>query len=201
MSDKKVYYQVLHSDYLRNHVLIWWARLQGNKDLLNKLEWLGNKTTLSRGVRAELRRCHTVDEVFLTEGFRLLWMPLSAHEEGFPGDMVAWATVVAVLADVRTNSDMPFATALGSQKEQTGKPYVSELRFSQLQKSADADSFLRRARRSVALLGQTAAVLSLADNTLHWHREKQGLYAAKPTHRLAVRWATDYFTAMAKYQK
>lgn len=134
MSDKKVYYQVLHSDYLRNHVLIWWARLQGNKDLLNKLEWLGNKTTLSRGVRAELRRCHTVDEVFLTEGFRLLWMPLSAHEEGFPGDMVAWATVVAVLADVRTNSDMPFATALGSQKEQTGKPYVSELRFSQLQK-------------------------------------------------------------------
>ena len=201
MSDNKVYYQVLRSDYLRNHLLIWWARLQGNKELLNKLDWSGNKSPLPRGVRAELRRCHTVDDVLLTEGFRLLWMPLSAHEESFPGDMVAWATVVAVLADVRTDSNVPFAAALGSQKEQTGKPYVSELRFSQLQKSADADSFLRRARRSVALLGRTAAVVSLADNILHWHREKQGLYAAKPTHRLAVRWATDYFTAMAKYQK
>lgn len=201
MSNNKVYYQVLRSDYLRNHLLVWWARLQGNKELLNKLEWSGNKTVLPRGVRSELRRCHSVDDVLLTEGFRLLWLPLSSYEEGFPGNMVAWATVAAVLADIRTDSEIPFATALGSQKEQTGKPYVSELRFAQLQKSADADSFLRRARRAVALLGHTVSVLSLADNILHWHREAQGVYATKPTHRLAVRWATDYFTALAKYQK
>lgn len=201
MSNNKVYYQVLRSGYLRNHLLVWWARLQGNKELLNKLEWSGNTSVLPRGVRAELRRCHSVEDVLLTEGFRLLWLPLSSHEEHFSGDMVAWATVVAVLADIRTDSDTSFATALGSQKEQTGKPCMSELRFSQLQKSTDADSFLRRARRSVALLGYTVSVLSLADNILHWHSETQGLHARKPTHRLAVRWATDYFTALAKYQK
>jgi CRISPR system Cascade subunit CasB len=123
------------------------------------------------------------------------------EDTDYPGDMIAWATVAAVLADVRSNSEIPFAAALGSQKEKTGKPYMSELRFSQLQKSTDSDSFLRRSRRSVALLGRKANVLSLADSILHWHREQQGHFAAKPQHRLAVRWATDYFTAMSEYQR
>jgi len=191
---QKHYYQMLRNEYLRSQVWNWWARLQGQSKAEEVMPSL-------RGVRAELRRCHTPDDVLLTEGFRLLWMAVS-REEGDPNaDMIAWATVAAVLAEVRANSELAFAAALGSEKEKTGKPYVSELRFSQLQKSTDSASFLRRARRSVALLGRTANVLSLADSILHWHKEKQGHYPEKPNHRLAVRWATEYFTAMSAYQR
>lgn len=192
---QKYYYHMLRNDYLRSQVWGWWARLHGQ----GETEYVGPSF---RGVRAELRRCHTPDDVLLTEGFRLLWTAVT-KEEGDPhGDMIGWATVAAALADVRANnSEKSFAAALGSDKEKTGKPYVSELRFSQLQKSADSDSFLRRTRRAVALLGRTANVLSLTDSILHWHKEKQGHYPEKPSHRLAVRWATDYFTAMSAYQR
>lgn len=198
--NRKHYYQVLRSDYLRNQVFSWWARLQGQEGELKVRDQPGNPTLLPRGIRAELHRCHQPDDALLTEGFRVLWLAVNKDTD-YPGDMIAWATVAAVLADVRNNSELPFAGALGSQKDKTGKPYMSELRFSQLQKSADSHSFLRRMRRSVALLGGNANVLSLSDSILHWHREKQGHYAEKPQHRLAVRWATDYFTALSEYQR
>lgn len=185
------HYYILRDEHLRSQVWNWWAKLHG--------QGADGVTVSLRGVRAELRRCHTPDDVLLTEGFRSLWMAVTKDEAKPSGDMIAWATVAAVLADVRVNSETSFAAALGSEREKSGKPYVSELRFSQLQKSSDSAAFLRRARRSVALLGQTTNVFSLADSVLHWHREKQGHYPEKPNQRLAVRWATDYFTALSKY--
>lgn len=201
MTESKIYYRSLRNEHIRNQIFIWWARLHNDQQVLDRAEWQGNKSPLPRGVRAELHRCHSVDDVFLTEGFRALWFSLSEEQTRATSNMIAWATVAAVLADVRHTSEVPFAAALGSQKDKSGKPYVSELRFSQLQKSADPDAFLRRCRRAVALLDRKANVLSLADNILHWHQEKQGQIADRPNHRLAVRWATDYFTALAEYQK
>ncbi|QCF27514.1 type I-E CRISPR-associated protein Cse2/CasB [Hydrocarboniclastica marina] len=192
--NQKFYYHMLRDDHLRSQVWNWWARLQGQ-------DKTDGATASLRGVRAELRRCHTPDDVLLTEGFRSLWMAVNKEGARPSADMTAWATVAAVLADVRVNAEKPFAAALGSENEKTGKPHVSELRFSQLQKSSDSAEFLRRARRSVALLGRSASVLSLADSVLHWHKEKQGYYPVKPNHRLAVRWATDYFTELSRYQR
>lgn len=201
MTDRKVFYQMLRSDKDRSRVLTWWARLQQNKEVLTKLGLAEARLELPLGVRAELRRAHSVDDVVLTEGFRHLWFSM-ADEHMPEWRMIAWATVAAVLAEVRGHDESkPFAAALGSQKEQTGKPYVSELRFAQLQKSDGADTFLKRARRSVALIDKKTHVLSLADSILHWHWERQGNHVEKPQHRLAVRWATDYFSALSEYQK
>jgi len=201
MSGYKNYYHVLRDEASRIEVLQWWARLQNDENTLKQVNGTPHIHALPRSVRAELRRSHSVDDALLTEGFRLLWTSLGEPLKKSAWRMLAWATVAAVLADVRENNDLSFAVALGTQKEQTGRPYVSELRFAQLQKSDSPDAFLRRSRRAVALIGRRVSVLSLADSILHWHQEKNGEADERPEYRLAVRWATDYFTALAAYQK
>ncbi|WP_202980299.1 type I-E CRISPR-associated protein Cse2/CasB [Marinobacter fonticola] len=202
MNAKKRYYRILRHEYLQKQVLAWWARLHGDKDMLERLEWPGDRAPYTKSMRAELKHCGRVDDVLLTEAFRTLWFSLGDRETYSTNDMLAWATVAAVVATIRTHDESrSFAAALGSQKEKTGKPHVSELRFAQLQKSGDADTFLRRCRRAVALLGNQANVMSVADSVLHWHTEKQGYSLERADQRLAVRWATDYFTALAEYQK
>ena len=202
MTSKKIHYQILRDEAQRRRVLIWWGRLHGQPSLLKQLggEWA--PSSLPPAQRAELRRCHTVDDVLLTEGFRNLWFSLDEQAQGNEASMLAWGMVAGALADVRQhNASMSFAAALGSQKEKTGKPHASELRFAQLQKSDGVDSFLRRCRRSIALLGGAAHVTSLADGILHWAKEHQGEASSAANQRLAVCWATDYFTALAEYQK
>lgn len=202
MTSKKVYYQVLRDESQQRRVLTWWARLQNQTPLLQQMFSEGAPPPLPPAQRAELRRCHTVDDVLMTEGFRNLWFAVGTDSLSTEADMLAWGMVAGALAEVRQHdASEPFAAAMGEQKEKTGKPYVSELRFAQLQKSDGVDTFLRRCRRSIALLGKRAHVTSLADGILHWAREHQDSASSPVNQRLAVRWATDYFTALAKYQK
>ncbi len=194
---RKFYY--LRDDQVRKVVATWWARLHG----------IDNKSAApqqanQRGARAELRRSKSLDAVLLTEGFRNLWQALLETGQCRERDMLAWACVAAALAEVRqqpTNESATFAQCLGEQKERTGRPYMSELRFAQLQKSRSGDDFLMRVRRALALINKTAPVLSLADNIMHWFHEQRDNQSAPPTDRLAVRWATDYFTAVSAYEK
>ena len=186
MSDAPYYFRIREPSN-REVLLKWWQEL-------------GDR----RGERAELRRSDTLDAVLLCEGFRHLWQALAQTGQCRERDMLAWACVAAALAEVReqpTDEGMTFARRLGTQKEKTGKPYMSEMRFAQLQKSRSGDDFLRRLRRALALVNKAAPVLSLADNILHWFYEQQGNMGTKPTDRLAVRWATDYFTAVNVYNK
>jgi len=202
MTSKKMYYRVLRDEAQRRRLLVWWARLHGQPSLIKQLVGEGSPPLFPPAQRAELRRCHTVDDVLLTEGFRNLWFSLDEETQKNEANMLAWGMIAGALADVRQHdASKSFAAALGSQKEKTGKPYASELRFAKLQKSDGVDSFLRRCRRSIALLGGTAHVTSLADGILHWSREHQGDSSSPANQRLAVRWATDYFTALAEYQK
>ncbi|PVY79148.1 CRISPR-associated Cse2 family protein [Tamilnaduibacter salinus] len=186
MSDEPFYFRIKEPS-VREAVLEWWQQLDKQ-----------------RGTRAELRRSDTLDAVLLTEGFRNLWQALEQTGQRRDRDMLSWACVAAALAEVReqpTAKDTTFARRLGEQKEKTGKPYMSEMRFAQLQKSRSGDDFLMRLRRALSLINKTAPVLSLADNILHWFQEQQGDQAARPMDRLAVRWATDYFTAVNAYDK
>lgn len=203
MTSRAIFYRVLREEPQRRRLLTWWARLHDQRPLLEKIGGGGAAMrSFPPALRAELKRCRNVDEVLLTEGFRHLWFTLDEGGQGAEADMLAWGAVAGVLADVRHHDETKtFAAALGSQKEKTGKPYVSELRFAQLQKSDSLDAILRRCRRSVALLGAKANVTSLADGILHWAREHQNDATASANQRLAVRWATDYFTALADYQK
>lgn len=194
-------YRIIRDDRVQRVVLRWWGQLQGISDPTDKSS---HANVNQRAARAELRRCRTVDSVLLSEAFRNLWQALESTGQRRQGDILAWACVAAALAEVREQPDdkkRTFAACLGSQKEATGKPYVSELRFAQLQKSRDQDSFLRRLRRALALINKKAPVLSLADSILLWYREQAGAIEKHPMHRLAVRWATDYFTAVTAYDK
>lgn len=198
MSDA-VYYHKLWDERVQKEVDHWWKQLHGLK-----VEGASPSRVNQRGARAELRRSDTLDAVLLTEGFRNLWQGLGKTGRRRDRDLLAWACVAAALAEVRgqpSAKNTTFAQCLGAQKEKTGKPLMSELRFAQLQKSHSGDDFLRRLRRALALINKTAPVLSLADNILHWFGEQQDNLGVKPMDRLAVRWASDYFTAVSTYEK
>lgn len=166
------------------------------------LHWWQRLAETDRAARAELRHASGPDEALLTEGFRNLWFALPSGRRR-TWDMRAWGCVAAALAEVNTHdAARSLATAMGSESEAgSGKPRVSELRFQQLLRSDDLDDFLRRIRRAVRLLKRDVNVVSLADDILHWNRQKGGDLAPRPDRRLAVRWANDYFTALATYEK
>lgn len=186
-------YQKLKDEQVRAVVLQWWEQLQGLHENTNQ-----------RAARSELRRCQSLDAVLLSEGFGALWLALGKTGRRRNRDILAWACVAAALAEVRKqpeNENATFARCLGAEKENSGKPCMSELRFARLQKSRDGNDFLMRLRRALALINKTAPVLSLADDILQWFHEKQGYQDFAPADRLSVRWATDYFTALSTYSK
>lgn len=190
---ESIHYHVLRDETVREAVHSWWRRLHG--------EAAGGKAPLSPAARALLRRARTVDDTLLNDGFRQLWFALpEAARKGW--QMPAWGGVAAVLADVESDvSGKTFAATLGAQSDHgSGKPVLSELRFSQLQHSRDLDELLRRLRRAVHLLDGKTSALSLADNILHWHQEHEFGPSVRPQHHLPVRWATDYFTELSRYQ-
>lgn len=197
---KDVFCKFLRDETEKKAVREWWVCLAGDPSLEDKelKPWPNSH-------RAILRRAHTPDDALFSEGFRNLWFALPA-ERRKPWDMQAWGCVSVVLADVKSDEPkLEFAACLAreqkSQGQGTGKPCVSELRFAQLQRSSDLAELQRRMRRLVSLVDRKINVLTLADGILQWHREKQGYFETRPERRLSVRWATAYFTELARYQK
>ena len=90
-----------------------------------------------------------------------------------------------------------FAEQLATPLEGKKSP-MSELRFQQLQKSRTTDDFYRHIIRAIRLLDGKVNIVSLADDILHWHWEFNNQPDRNPANRLAVRWATDYFTVLPK---
>lgn len=167
---------------------MWWSTLDEN-----------------RGDRAQLRRAVHPDDVLLTPAFAhfVQSMPNSWAEgksgKGTHLSMSDMALVAAVLARVKTDSstgkdEISFARALASPKDQGSKAAMSELRFSQLQKSRTPEEFFTRICRAVNLLGGKVSVASLGDNIIHWLTEFRFGTAIKPENRIAVRWANDYYS-------
>ncbi|MCG5536277.1 type I-E CRISPR-associated protein Cse2/CasB [Ectothiorhodospira mobilis] len=197
MSEKRFSPQVLRDregeEGVAERLREWWARLHGVQG--------EGVSPYSSGARSVLRRATGPDDALLSEGFRYLWFALPQGRRT-SRDMRAWGAVAIVLAEVAEHvPDRTFAAAMAAEREPagSGSPVVSELRFRQLLQSRDLDEFVRRARRVVHLIDQRVDVRSLADDLLLWHREKSGYFAARPDHRLAVRWADAYFTRLACY--
>jgi CRISPR system Cascade subunit CasB len=91
-----------------------------------------------------------------------------------------------------------FADQLARPILKKKKPPMSELRFQQLQKSRSTDDFYRNVRRAIQLLDGKVNILSLANDIIHWHQEFNNQIDRQPGKRLAVRWATDYFTVLTQ---
>lgn len=172
------YYHRLQDENEQKALTAWWHWLDDN-----------------RGERAVLRRAATADDILLTPAFSKFLDFMPEHwrttQHLFDSAMVA-GLLARVKEDNRNNT---FAKALALPKQVGGKAVMSELRFLQLQKSQDPDEFFRRVSRAIALLGGNVHILSLADGILHWLLEHRRAIDREPTKRLAVRWATDYYTS------
>lgn len=165
----------------------------------------------NRGDRARLRRAESPEDILLTDAFfHFLEQMSESWRENKP--MLTSAAVAGLLSHVKEDrqvlskgyqpKDKNKPRNIASFAEQLAtptrgeKPPMSELRFQQLQKSRTTDDFYRRVLRAVRLLDGKVNIPSLANDIIHWHREFDNQVDRKPTNRLAVRWATDYFIAL-----
>jgi CRISPR system Cascade subunit CasB len=167
----------------------------------------------NRGDRARLRRADRSEDILLTDAFFhfLEQMPENWREKN---PLFTSAAVAGLLAHVKEDRRVlskgyqpkdknkprniaPFAEQLATPARGE-KPPMSELRFQQLQKSRTTDDFYRRVLRAIRLLDGKVNIPSLANDIIHWHQEFDNQIDRKPSNRLAVRWATDYFTALQK---
>lgn len=170
----------------------------------------------NRGDRARLRRAERAEDILLTDAFFnfLHQMPENWREKK---SMLASAAVAGLLSHIKEDrqteskgyqpKDEEKPKNMASFAEQLAtsakgkKPPVSVLRFQQLQKSRTTDDFYRRILRAIRLLDGTANIPSLANDIIHWYQEFEYRIDREPAKRLAVRWATDYFTALPKESK
>lgn len=169
--------------------------LKGSEKTLQEWHsWLDK----NRGDRARLRRAEHPEDILLTEAF-FHFLSFFKENKTWQDNLLASATVAGALSHIKTNKDTAsFAKQLATPLEGKGKAPMSELRFQQLQKSETPEDFYRRVIRAIHLLGDNANLVSLANDILHWYQEFERPLNRKPTERLAVRWATDYFTALPK---
>ena len=165
----------------------------------------------NRGDRARLRRAERPEDILLTDAFFhfLQQMPEDWREKN---PILTNAAVAGLLSHVKKDrqalsrgyqskdknkerNTASFAEQLATPAK-SKKPPMSELRFQQLQKSRTTDDFYRSVLRAIRLLDGNVNISSLANDIIHWHREFDNQIERKPSNRLSVRWATDYFTAL-----
>lgn len=177
-------YRFLKEAGTREKLGSWWKSLDKN-----------------RGDRARLRRAEGPDDVLLTEPFfRFLHQMPEPWAE--PKELFSSAIIAAALSHVKERQDgETFATQLALPKQGGKKARVSELRFQRLQKSRDPEEFFRRLLRVIHLAESKVNIISLAESVLHWMNEYRDGVDREPQKRLAVRWATDYYTEDLKHKK
>jgi len=167
-----------------------------------------------RGNRARLRRAERAEDVLLTSAFFdfLCEMPENWGEEkriftsAAVSGLLAHATEDRRVeskryqpkADKKEKKIASFAELLARPIKGQKQVPMSEIRFQRLQQSRTTDDFYRGIRRAIRLLGDSVNIASLANDIIQWHFEFNGQSYRNPTKRLAVRWATDYFTVLPK---
>lgn len=134
------------------------------------LEWW-QKLEDDRASRAILRRAPTVTAVALSPPYQRLFRRFQGA--GWNTDNVIWrndrlAAIVGLLAHV--SEDRPGAPAKAMSHKAPGedRPLVSELRFTRLLESPDADSLFVGLRRVLPLMEHRVDVIALANDILHW---------------------------------
>jgi CRISPR system Cascade subunit CasB len=153
----------------------------------------------NRGDRARLRRADGPEDILLTSAFFHFLSPLPEKWRQ-EKNLLCSACVAGALAHVKTvnSKSKSFAQQLATPPEGKSRAPLSELRFQQLQKSPTLEDFYRRIIRAIRLLDGNVNIISLANDIRQWHQEFEKPFGKKPDQRLAVRWATEYFTALPK---
>lgn len=179
-------------DHSKKVVLRWWQSMMLPTEQLKSLHIQPAPTVF----KAQLKRCESADAAMLTEGFRALWLSLSADiiNQNDPRNIECWATIAAVLVHVKSESNNNLAVAAG-KKGDGDKSVVSELRFAQLQNAKTPQDFLRRLRRIVQQVKGDVSALNLAADIQQWFSEYGQLRPRKADKRISVKWAMDYYRA------
>lgn len=175
---------------------------QAHRESLLKWHSLINEQQ-GRRLRASLRRSHTLSDVWLSEGFRVLVarLPSLWNVPGREWRFCALGIVAALAAHVKTiETRQPFAAQLGQTNG--NNPVMSELRFRRLSQARTQEELFRQLRRAVQLLGGTVNLPDLAEGVFRWCAEEDAhaRHAAQkrtPTEYIRVRWALDYYMAGA----
>ena len=200
--------------------------LRGNENLKGKLEKWWQSMMLSEselkelsknepeekkissapsGMKARLKRCHSIEAVMCSEGFNTLWfsLPDELREQDKSVIYESWAMIAVALVFVKENSETKFAKSeknsetkfaeAAGKKKDSYKPVVSEMRFSQLQSSKTPDEFLRRLRRILQQINEKFSVFNLALDIEQWVREYYQLRPRATKDLIRVKWAMDYY--------
>ena len=175
-----------------------------DQQILNKWwQWLDD----NRGHRAKLRRATSPQDIMMMEPFFKFLNFNAQLEESFYSLSEAWrapdnlhtaATLCGLLSKVKTDAkgELSFAAQLAMPNSGGSSPIMSELRFSRLQKSGSVDSFYLNMSRAIDLLNGSVHLNSMIKDILLWCQEFEKGANKEPRKRLAVRWATDYFTTL-----
>jgi CRISPR system Cascade subunit CasB len=171
------------------------------------IAWHGSLDS-NRSDRARLRRSESPEDILLTDTF---FHFLKHMPEDFPKGslknkrnfsesqrLYVAALMAGLLSHVKPNNEaLSFAKQLaGASKSSTP---MSELRFRQLLRSLSIEDFYRRMIRAIRLVDNKVNIISLANDIIQWFWEYEQIELnLQPTKRLAVRWATDYFTSSSK---
>ena len=185
--------------------------------------WLQN----NRGHRAQLRRADSADDImmmapfyyFLYSKFNPSLFLSKPWKE--PENIYAAALVCGLLARVKKNStselkkdritedhkefkkeaqQAKFSEYLAMPNSGGNSPIMSELRFQRLQKSESVDVFFLNMCRAIDLLKGDVPIHSMIDDILLWYKEFYSGLDKEPRNRLAIRWATGYFTTLSHYK-
>lgn len=140
-----------------------------------------------RGERASLRRSTTVNDVCLTDGFRLFLKNRQIKWQDEPEwRITALALIAAVSANVKAIDErQPFAAQLAA--------VMKKGRFTRLLAVKTPDDLLRQLRRAVKLLNGSVNLDSLAEGVFRWCQESDDLLnhhrrQQRPTEFIRIRW-------------
>jgi CRISPR system Cascade subunit CasB len=119
------------------------------------------------GERAELRRAADLPAVVLTAAYQRLRWALLQRDISFNHE--ALACVAGLSARVKEPGREAIARAMGRWPPGKGGPRVSELRFKRLLATRDRREWYPLMRRVLALLDDTADLMTLAEAAWWWN--------------------------------
>jgi CRISPR system Cascade subunit CasB len=165
--------------------------------------WWDNLKENDRGGRAKLRRCESPLDVMLVPAFHNLFNQL---KDCIPTKNISAVAAIAGLAShVDSNASASeddrywsFAKQLGNSKENSEKPFMSEIRFYKLIKSKDFDEFYKNVRRAMMMLNRNVNLPALADCILEWDKENSSKFRKESSKSFKFSMVKNYYSQVFK---
>jgi CRISPR system Cascade subunit CasB len=134
-----------------------------NSSLINALHQWWQTLDTRKGDRAAIRRCGSVLEVALTQGYQTLYGRLAQQFSDINADRVA--AIIGLLSHIRDDDAGKSPAQSFSEGE---KPILSPLRFRRLLESQTVEDLYPVLRRALPLVGRKLGIKELARDVYYW---------------------------------